>query len=428
MSAAENEVQQPSTTIAEYSPTVAALADLERRIGKTVYDVSTPKLMGIAKKDRAEVRGYRIALENMRVEIKAPALKRTREIDTEATRIRLELERLEAIPDAAIKAEEARKENERKAKVEAERVRVAAIQHDIEHDLRMAPSGMVGRSSVDIQTAIADLTKIEISIERYAEFTAVASSAKASSLSKLGEMLTRQIAHEAEQQRLADERAELERVRVANELAAKTQRERIAKEAEEAKRKADAEAAAAKAERERVAEEETAERARKQAQEDEARRQRQAVEDEDRRKREADQAIADQERKRKLDEELAAKRAENERIAEAHRVELERKRAEQEAKDKVEADRLAAERAEIDARRAHLEQEELRALEARLVAAAQEAPPAPTTPPHPDASIEAREYQPTAEDLIGLVSAEYGVSPDTAGRWLRDAFAPVEAA
>jgi hypothetical protein len=39
----------------------------------------------------------------------------------------------------------------------------------------------------------------------------------------------------------------------------------------------------------------------------------------------------------------------------------------------------------------------------------------------------AKEFAPTATDLIGLVSAEYGVSPDTAGRWLRDAFAPVPA-
>lgn len=93
--------------ITEYNQTAAALTELRSRYVRQ-YDVSTTAGMAEAKAARATVRGYRVALEKTRVEIKAPALERTRLIDAEAKRITAELLAIEEPIDAAIKAEERR--------------------------------------------------------------------------------------------------------------------------------------------------------------------------------------------------------------------------------------------------------------------------------------------------------------------------------
>ena len=102
-----------STEIVEYSKTDAALADLASRYKGVVFEVATREGMGAAIKARAEVRGYRVDLEKIRVEIKAPALERCRLIDSEAKRINDALEALEDPIDQQIKLEETRKERER---------------------------------------------------------------------------------------------------------------------------------------------------------------------------------------------------------------------------------------------------------------------------------------------------------------------------
>ena len=76
-----------TTEIVEYSKTEAALADLAQRYKGVIFDVATLPGMMTARKGRAEIRGYRVALEKTRIEIKAPALKRTQQIDSEARRI-----------------------------------------------------------------------------------------------------------------------------------------------------------------------------------------------------------------------------------------------------------------------------------------------------------------------------------------------------
>lgn len=119
------------TSIVEYSKTEAALSELMSLYKDAQYDVTTRAGMGLAVKARAELRGYRIALEKTRVEIKAPALKRTQEIDSEARRITAALLALEDPIDAQIKAEENRKENERLAAERAEQARIEAEQQAI---------------------------------------------------------------------------------------------------------------------------------------------------------------------------------------------------------------------------------------------------------------------------------------------------------
>ena len=105
--------------IVEYRKTEAALAALADKYKDAVFPVDTAKGMASAKEARAEVRGYRVDLEKKRKELKADVLERGRMIDGEAKRITEALEALENPIDGQIKAEESRKEAERKAKAEA---------------------------------------------------------------------------------------------------------------------------------------------------------------------------------------------------------------------------------------------------------------------------------------------------------------------
>ena len=113
--------------ITEYNHTAAALAILREKYSGIAFDVTTTKGMEEARKARAEVKGYRIALEKLRVELKAPALERTRLIDAEAKRITTELLAIEEPIDQQIKEEERRKEEEKAAKARTEAARLAAI-------------------------------------------------------------------------------------------------------------------------------------------------------------------------------------------------------------------------------------------------------------------------------------------------------------
>lgn len=119
------------TSIQEYEKTAAALAELDRRYKGIRYDVLTKDGLLAATKARAELRTLRIALEKTRVAIKAPALKRTQEIDTEARRLTAAICALEDPIDAQIKAEEMRKEQERLAAERAEQERIEAEQRAI---------------------------------------------------------------------------------------------------------------------------------------------------------------------------------------------------------------------------------------------------------------------------------------------------------
>lgn len=220
-----------TTQIQEYSATEAALAELRERIGKTVHDVTTTKGMDAAKKDRAEVRGYRTSLEKLRVELKAPALERSRLIDAEAKRITAELQAIEGPIDEQIKSEEKRKEDERLAKIAAEEARVAGIRNLIASTFTDNVVALARADSVTIAKAVAAMTATPIGDE-YAELATDAERAKADTLAKLDELCGAAAAREAEEARLKAEREELARLREADAkrvAAEKAESDRLAK-------------------------------------------------------------------------------------------------------------------------------------------------------------------------------------------------------
>jgi hypothetical protein len=219
------EADEPITSIAEYSPTAAALADLARRMSKVVYDVSTPKGMAAAKADRAEVRDLRVALEKKRVEIKAPALKRCNEIDTEAKRITALLLPYEEAPDKVIKAHEAAIEAERQRVIKAEQDRMADLQQRVA-ELRGAIEVVrkYNLTAAQIAEHIEDLEAIAVDAS-FQELQESAAKAKAETLAQLAQFRDAAAAREAEDARLKQEREELARQRAQQEARDKAARE-----------------------------------------------------------------------------------------------------------------------------------------------------------------------------------------------------------
>lgn len=256
-----------TTAIAEYSKTEAALATLSTNYKGVIYDVTTAEGMKAASAGRAELRTYRTSLEKVRQALKVDVLERGRAIDGEAKRITAELESLENPIDEQIKKEEKRRED----------IRLAA-QREVEAKI----------------------------------------------------MEEQRLAKEAEERRIAVERAEIAAQQEALAQAQREQREREVAAQREIE------------ERERAA--------------------RLRIEDEQREARRLQQVEEDRIR--------AERKAEQDKIDEAHRVEAERLRAEREAQEatrrevearerkvreaeeqRLRAERDAAEMAEREARR-----------------------------------------------------------------------------
>lgn len=414
-------IAQVNTAVAEFDRVAAGIGALKQQYEGVVFDVATTAGMKAACEARAAIRAPRYEVEKVRKAVKAPILALGRDIDTRAAKITADLLAIEEPIDSHIKAEESRKEAERKAKAEAERARVAAIQDDIENDLRCVPAKMIGRSAADMERALIDVIAITITTERFQEFSPIADQVKSLSIDRLRSMLEQQRAQEAEQERLRIEREQLEQQRLANEAAAKAERERIAAEQAEAQRKAQAEAVAAAAERKRLLDIEMA-RLRAEREENEraakVERERLAQERFQQEAAAAERQRTDQaaqlEQQRRLDDERAAAQAEHARIAADNARQAEELRRQQQA---------------IEQQRAELErqQQQIAAAQAPQPPAPVESPQAPIAAAHePVAAPEAaKEWQPSAADLIGVIAADYGVTHDTAGRWLRDAFAPI---
>lgn len=318
------------TPIAEYSETAAALGELRQRHQGVVFDVTKPKEMKAAKEARAELRTLRTGLEKKRVEIKAPALERCRLIDAEARRITAELVALEEPIDVQIKAEEARAESERLAKLEAERLRVEAIQQKIQA-IRDVPAGLVGKPSVVIAGQLAKLRETVLDEAELAEHYVTATDALAAAIARVEQLLAAQHEAEAEQKRIAAEREELARIRAENErLQREAEERRLADERKAAAERAEADRLA-QVERDRLAAEERAQREAEQAARDEAARaEREAQEAADRARREQEQAALQAERERQ---------AEAQRKLDEQAAQLKRER--EAAAAKAEADRLA---------------------------------------------------------------------------------------
>ncbi len=235
--------------IQEYSQTAAALSILREKYGRQ-FDVTTTKGMIEAREARAVVKGYRVALEKVRQEIKAPALEHTRLIDAEAKQITAELLAIEEPIDRAIKAEETRKAEEKAARERAETARIAAIAARIS-GIRNRVADVANQPAEVIRAALDQAQTLELTEAEFGEFLPNALEALAETQATLQTALENRIAYEAEETRLKAEReVEAARLKAEREELARLREAEAARKAEqakieaEAKAKADADAAA----------------------------------------------------------------------------------------------------------------------------------------------------------------------------------------
>jgi colicin import membrane protein len=323
-----------------FEPFAKRLADAKTLAAAAEFDVTTTAGMAVAVKHRATFREIRVASEKARKERKAPILEIGKLLDTRQKEIEAEIEPFESRFDAAIKAEEKRKDDEKIAKAAADKARVDAIRAKIDEIKDCVVVGM-GRSSSELESAISELETTEITLDEYGEFAGEAQASQAATIAKLKEMLTAQLAHEAEQARIAAEREALERQRA--ELAEQERKAAAARAEQEAKDRAERERVEAE---QRAAQERAAEAMRQQQAEHEARMAAQQAEI-DRQQAAIDAARAEQERIER--ERQAAIEAEARAKREAEEAE-ERRKAEAVAAEQARRDREAREAAEAEAR------------------------------------------------------------------------------
>lgn len=321
-------IDQVQGQLVEFDKISAGLAEIEKAHPKDVAcNVSTVAGMKQAIAGRAAWREPRIALEKARKAAKAPVLALGRDIDNFARNLEMKLLEGETHYDDQIKAEEARREAEREAKVRKEAERVEAIHRRIHEVFVSVPSMMDGSTSAELLEEIKRMVAVEIDAAIYQEQAGAAALAKDAALGMLRRMQEKAAAREAEAERLRAEREELERQRA--------EQARIEAEARRARQE---EAARLKQEREAL----EAQRAAARREEDAARAAREKADREDRARRDEEDRQARQARAAE-DQRIAAERAALESAQREARQAEERRQAEAR---RVEQERLDAEAAE----------------------------------------------------------------------------------
>jgi hypothetical protein len=194
--------------VTEYNATAAGLADISKRTKDVTYDLTTISGMESAKSDRKELKTLRINLEAKRVELKAPALKRSRAIDGEAKLIEVQIRALEEPIDQQIKAVEAKAKEEKEAKLNATREKTRQILERIEK-LKAIPATMEFMPSVKVIEAIESIEGTKIDEEGFGEYLVLAQEAFNETMVALirlkdEKVVTELEAAEVEEKRLAD--------------------------------------------------------------------------------------------------------------------------------------------------------------------------------------------------------------------------------
>jgi colicin import membrane protein len=269
MNSGNQDLIQVQNSVSAMEKIETGLAQMRDRFVGRVYDVATAPGMTLAKADRAEVREVRFEVERARKAGKAPLLALGKWADQTAARITAEILKIETPIDAVVKAEEDRIAAEKQARIDAEILRVQTIQKRIS-DIRDAPLSCAAANQAVILERIADIEG-RIIDSSFAEFEQEAYKTKAATVASLRGLHAAAVARELEDERIAAERVELEKLR-----AAQAERDR----ADKAKRDEEERIAAEtrRAEAARVAGEQRAQREAFEKEQREA-RERQAAED-----------------------------------------------------------------------------------------------------------------------------------------------------
>lgn len=255
----EQQILDAPAKLAEYTAVEAGLAELRQDLAGVQFDVNTTEGNKAARAARQRCVSIRTSADAAYSNWNKPMLEKQRAMRDKLNYIK------EAVKEVEEPIDEQIKEHERiKAAEKAERERVEAekqktLQSRIDA-IKYAPTECAGRSSALISEAIVKLQTVEVSLDEYGDRAGEAEVAKVTALAQLEDLRTAALSHEVEQEKLAAERAELQR-----------QREEQARLDAEAKAKAEAEDLARKKEIEK-------QQAELRAQQDEIDRQKREIE------------------------------------------------------------------------------------------------------------------------------------------------------
>jgi hypothetical protein len=234
--AISQDMARVQNALSEFDRVAAGLAAIEAQYPKdAIYEVGTTKGMKDAVEHRAAWRDPRITVEKARKMAKAPLLALGKSIDARAAWITEKLREGEEPIDQLIKAEEARREEEKQARINAEAGRILAIQEALA-DISMRVLAACGKTSVEVRALSVEMHETLPDPDVFQEMMPQAKEAWAAGIAKLETTLKAKLWDEAEQARITQER-------IAEEARRKQEAERL--EAQRAEQAAQAERLAA---------------------------------------------------------------------------------------------------------------------------------------------------------------------------------------
>lgn len=208
---------------------------------KTITTITNPAGYQQAHAARMVLKNERVQITKLAKEARDRANSFCKACISEERRIIGLIEPEEKRLEALQKAWDDAREAERREKAEAEARRVATIQARIEN-ISSSVLRAAGKSSAEIWVISAEIESLEID-ESFAEFRAQAETARATVIERLREMSAAAEAHEAEQDRIRQEREELARLREEQARRETEERTRRAEEERRAQEQRDREAA-----------------------------------------------------------------------------------------------------------------------------------------------------------------------------------------
>lgn len=229
------EVLDAPVKLAEFDVVEAGLAKLRKDLAGVQYDVTTAEGNKAAREARRRCVTIRTDAKKAYEDWNKPMLDKQRLMRDKLKGIETAVKEVEEPIDAQIKAEESRKAEEKAERERIESERLAAIQSDIDAIKNMVIAN-IGKPSPVLAAAVEVCSDITVTLERFGDRAGEAEITKQQVLSQLKQMHEAAIAHEAEQEKLASERAALERLRKEQEQ--RNAEAQAAAAEEEAKRQA----------------------------------------------------------------------------------------------------------------------------------------------------------------------------------------------
>ncbi len=230
----ETPAEQPAHEVVEFrgamsiiDPIEKVLATAREKWAGVVFDLTTTKGNKEARQARAEIVSIRTSADKAYKEWNQPILEQQRLAREKVAYIKDEVLKLETPIDEQITADEARREAERQAKVEAEAARVKTIRDRIAV-IAGLPTAVLGMTSPEVDDVISDLRAVPLTEERFAEFLQEASDLVGQMVEKLEAIRNSAAAREEAERKLEAQRRELEEARLRQEQETNAERERLA--------------------------------------------------------------------------------------------------------------------------------------------------------------------------------------------------------